>query len=347
MNATFVSPTSGGANLAGANLSRANLTNVIFTNSTLAGADLSEANLTGARLGHHEFTYGGANLTGANLRQANLTNASFAGLLVYDEWGGESIYPGADLTNANLSGADARGANFTYATLDGANTNNLIQSNGHIDGLELSAESAFIVRDYDDGIAVIVDQHLMMDTTSTMRLVFDADAWGSTISFAPGIPVTLGGALEMTFGPDVNLATQVGRTIDLFDWTGVSPTGVFTVSSPYTWDLSELYTTGEVTLSAMSDASGDFDADGDVDGRDFLAWQRDPAVGDLADWQNNYGGGTNVASNVAVPEPCSILLLTGVGLVLMKSRIVRGNIRVRVRQSGKSPYLDKVQIPNI
>ena len=90
-----------------------------------------------------------------------------------------------------------------------------------------------------------------MDATGTLRLVFDADPWDSTISFAPGIPVTLGGTLELTFAPGVDVATQSGRTIDLFDWTGVTPTGAFTVSSPYTWNLSNLYTTGEVTLTAV------------------------------------------------------------------------------------------------
>jgi hypothetical protein len=49
----------------------------------------------------------------------------------------------------------------------------------------------------------------------------------------------------------VNLATQVGRTFDLFDWTGVNPIGTFAVSSPYTWNLSNLYTTGDVTLIAV------------------------------------------------------------------------------------------------
>ena len=90
-----------------------------------------------------------------------------------------------------------------------------------------------------------------MGPGGTLRMVFEADAWDSTISFAPGIPVTLGGTLELTFADDVNLASQVGRTFDLFDWTGVTPTGAFAISSPYAWDLSNLYTTGEVTLTAI------------------------------------------------------------------------------------------------
>ncbi len=74
-------------------------------------------------------------------------------------------------------------------------------------------------------------------------------------------------------------------------------------------------------------APGDFDEDGDVDGRDFLAWQRNPAVGDLADWQTNYGdgllaplsalngGGTPPAN--AVPEPGGVAFLIAGMLALM------------------------------
>lgn len=59
--------------------------------------------------------------------------------------------------------------------------------------------------------------------------------------------------------------------------------------------------------------SGDFDGDGDVDGRDFLVWQRgettpalDPAL--LAEWQGAYGGAGPLATIGAVPEPSSLLL---------------------------------------
>ena len=113
-----------------------------------------------------------------------------------------------------------------------------------------------------------------MDATGTLRLVFDADPWDSTISFAPGIPVALGGTLELTFAPASIVATQIGRTIDLFDWTGVTPTGAFTVSSPYTWNLSNLYTTGEVTLAAVPSLPGDFNNDGTVDAADYVVWRK-------------------------------------------------------------------------
>jgi hypothetical protein len=106
--------------------------------------------------------------------------------------------------------------------------------------------------------------------------VFDADPWDSTISFAPGIPVARGGTLELTFASDVSLASQIGRTIDLFDWAGVTPTGAFTVSSHYTWNLSNLYTTGEVTLAAAPSLPGDFSGDGSVDAADYVVWRKNP-----------------------------------------------------------------------
>ncbi len=53
---------------------------------------------------------------------------------------------------------------------------------------------------------------------------------------------------------------------------------------------------------------GDFDHDGDVDGRDFLVWQRNPSVRNLADWKMNYGTPLNAAVT-ALPEPITSLLV--------------------------------------
>jgi hypothetical protein len=61
--------------------------------------------------------------------------------------------------------------------------------------------------------------------------------------------------MGLTFADGVNLASQVGRTLKIFDWTGVNPTGAFAIYSPYTWDFSNLYTTGEVTLTAIPEPS--------------------------------------------------------------------------------------------
>ena len=59
---------------------------------------------------------------------------------------------------------------------------------------------------------------------------------------------------------------------------------------------------------------GDFDGDGDVDGQDFLVWQRgetpeNGSPAELASWQLAYGGGSLAASSSAVPEPASVLLV--------------------------------------
>jgi len=54
---------------------------------------------------------------------------------------------------------------------------------------------------------------------------------------------------------------------------------------------------------------GDFDFDGDVDGADYLKWQRNPGVGSLADWETHFGTvATFMASSTSVPEPSSLLL---------------------------------------
>ena len=65
----------------------------------------------------------------------------------------------------------------------------------------------------------------------------------------------------------------------------------------------------QLTISAGE--PGDFDFDSDVDGADFLEWQRGThTAGDLTLWQDNYGTGVSLQASVSsVPEPSSIALL--------------------------------------
>lgn len=64
-----------------------------------------------------------------------------------------------------------------------------------------------------------------------------------------------------------------------------------------------------LTAEPLPFQPGDFDADGDVDGADFLGWQRDTNVGTLADWTANYGfPNAATVSFAAVPEPSTAFL---------------------------------------
>jgi hypothetical protein len=84
--------------------------------------------------------------------------------------------------------------------------------------------------------------------------------------------------------------------------------------------VQELYNvTPNQRLLVVEQRPGDFDSDGDVDGRDFLLWQQGRSLNplsasDLADWQANYGTSGIMAANVAVPEPSS-LVMAGLSLV--------------------------------
>ena len=61
---------------------------------------------------------------------------------------------------------------------------------------------------------------------------------------------------------------------------------------------------------SIATLAGDFDGDLDVDGSDFLLWQRtDGSAAGLAAWQSNYGN-SQLASAATVPEPSSWLLLS-------------------------------------
>ena len=127
-------------------------------------------------------------------------------------------------------------------------------------GLSLGAGQTLVVRDYDGNPAVTpagppipihIERQFVVDAGGMLQMIFEADAWDSTISFNSGIPVALGGTLGLDFAQGVDLGSQIGRTFDLFDWTGVTASGALDVASPYSWDLTQLYTSGDVTMLAI------------------------------------------------------------------------------------------------
>jgi hypothetical protein len=266
-----------GWNFAGQYLTNASfdatLADADFTGAEVRGASFAWGGLTPAQL-YSTASYQAHDLTEINLSLIDLYGWNFAGQKLTNAGlslfcpffpGGGCLDPTRILITADLTAADARGASIGQLShLSTTTTTNLIWPDGHISGLDLDAGGLLVIRNYDGDsryeparppISITVDQHLAMGPGGTLRMVFEADAWDSTISFAPGIPVTLGGTLELTFAADVNLASQVGRTFDLFDWTGVTPTGAFAISSPYQWNMSNLYSIGQVTLTAIPEPS--------------------------------------------------------------------------------------------
>jgi len=64
---------------------------------------------------------------------------------------------------------------------------------------------------------------------------------------------------------------------------------------------------------------GDFDEDGDVDGTDFLNWQRteNSIAAELATWQENFGQLRSQALEaIGIPEPAGWILLCSGGWIL-------------------------------
>ena len=89
------------------------------------------------------------------------------------------------------------------------------------------------------------------------------------------------------------------------------------------WVGTGLLIKGYVLESLSANLDGDFDLDGDVDGHDFLKWQRGelsnpPSQSDLDDWETNYGMVAPLPTfAAAVPEPATWLaLLVGIMSVL-------------------------------
>jgi fibronectin-binding autotransporter adhesin len=137
------------------------------------------------------------------------------------------------------------------------------------------------------------------------------------------VSVSTGAILDLNFG---SLATV--DTIDSLFFNGVSQAiGTWgRIGSGANFEAN--WITGDgllnvVTFEPPVTTAGDFDVDGDVDGRDFLIWQRNPSVGNLTDWQANYGVGAvgAVAANTtAVPEPTGIVLVAMAGLFVAARR---------------------------
>lgn len=139
---------------------------------------------------------------------------------------------------------------------------------------------------------------------------------------------TISGEVDYTFkgGTVIPAATTYYLVADVteFQARATGPRGGqrLYIQGNYGGELNDSYgsltlkTKADTTVATMSygtpPSEGDFDGDGDVDGRDFMIWQRNPSVGELEDWQENYGSTGPIAASSAdaASSPVAILSLT-------------------------------------
>ena len=139
----------------------------------------------------------------------------------------------------------------------------------------------------------------------------------------------LAGLLEVSLVDlgDGEFAPELGDNFEIISLlTNGSVTGEFdtfslpTLAADLLWGIQ--YNPTSVVLEILAPLQADLDHDGDVDGSDFLALQRnDPSL--ISQWQTEYGSrviiSSPVASSQAVPEPTTFALLLPVLVLVLVS----------------------------
>ncbi|MBC8107274.1 MAG: pentapeptide repeat-containing protein [Anaerolineae bacterium] len=233
--------------LTGARIESGTLTVARFDGATLVNAvlqgDMTNADFTGVHANNAKMwgTLNNARLVGADFSRADFRNFSLTNANCLD----------TSFVNARLDNADLRGARD--ADVSSASTQNTIRPDGRIDAL---TSGTLFVRNYIGPTALPIRVRNGMSGAGVYTF-FDADPWGSTISFDPGTPVVLNGsALVLGFADEIDVSGLVGRSYRLFDWSGVNIDTEFGLifsndNEPYVWDTSRLYTEGVVTFVAV------------------------------------------------------------------------------------------------
>ena len=148
----------------------------------------------------------------------------------------------------------------------------------------------------------------------------DGDVLAETITLTFNIDVLLDqiqlavlsedeeGALTVAGGSPISLV-DTGAGDDEYNFNA-NNTVLTTDSVVLSWVSGNGFSFDDFTVSPLSPLDGDFDADADRDGADFLVWQRDLSdTSNLTKWENNYGVLGSLAVTTPVPEPTGLLLL--------------------------------------
>ena len=137
--------------------------------------------------------------------------------------------------------------------------------------------------------------------------------------------LSLNGALDVSI---INgFAPAAGQSFNILDWAGTR-TGTFSSLhlpsiAGLSWNTSQLYTNGILSLTSAVGLPGDYNQNGTVDAADYTVWRDhmvsgaplpnddSPGVGpdDYSRWKSHFGEpGGGSAANSPTPEPSALLL---------------------------------------
>jgi hypothetical protein len=312
----------------------------------------------------NRFLMGGQTATGIVVNHSGGELKTVLDVRVGDGSAGTSTYnlSGTGLINSTTGGYVGRAGTAKFFQTGGTANFNGTLNIGNRDSLTLANDGLYEISAGDLNLGL--NLNIAQNGIGQFRVVGD----DGTIDVAGAFDLNTSGngngtlAYELEAGDSLSTINVVGNaTFDngtslLLDDSNVAPSQttydllaaadiidnglVFT--GPAGWTVGIVTSgSGEIlrafALGAVEDA--DFDADGDVDGADFLTWQRnqqtanptlaqgdandDNAVDgdDLAIWEEQFGA-PSVAAAAAVPEPCAMaLLLCGAATVACGARI--------------------------
>ena len=209
-----------------------------------------------------------------------------------------------------------------------ADTTNFVQPDGRVEGLNVAASGSFRFWDYDGPLGITVGTGFSIDADGALIVGLEDGDWGSTIAFDASIAVGFDGTLEVELR-DGFVPTPGYYQWQLFDFTGVSPTGGFStyvlpVVAGNAWNTTTLMSDGILRLFVAPPGDANYDGTVDADDGAILAanWQKmsgatwgdgdfngDNRVDDLDATIMAANWGQTVFPAAAVPEPGAIALL--------------------------------------
>ncbi len=185
-------------------------------------------------------------------------------------------------------------------------------------GLTLLGTSSLEAEQVQEGVKLILDDFAVATLNNVTGTQVTTHAWLTESS-----TVTIN-------SPDAQLILENTQILSSASKVINGITGLAYEADPSTWNVTNWNGISPVTLQIVGgllEPDADFDGDGDVDGRDFLTWQRNfGAIGqtnnslgdangdgtvnslDLAEWQTQYGQ-PPLSHVTSIPEPATCVLL--------------------------------------